>query len=439
MKLGLPESRRDVELGSRVARVTGFRLAFLVLLLAATIFFYLKGELSHFPTSEMVVVYTLGSGFALAIAYALVLRTGRHLERLAYAQIVLDQLTWTAIVYVTGGAGSGATSFYGLTCLVGAVLIGRKGATLAAGSGIAIYVLGCVALSQKLVLPPVDQVRASYPVSLDAVAYPLLTNSLGIGLVGALSGYLAERLRRTGGALELASARAEQAERLAVLGRIAAGLAHEIRNPLGSISGSVEMLRESPALSEEDKLLCGIIQRESHRLNDLVTDMMDLAKPRPPSPERVDLANIAREVTVLATHSERSAAGDVRVVYEGPEGAVYATCDPAQMKQVLWNLVRNGVQVTRAGSAVTIRVEPKPDDTVVVEVADGGPGIPEKDRQRIFDAFYTTRASGAGIGLAVVKRIVDDHAAFGAHMDVRCPAEGGAVFSLRLRAGAGSA
>ncbi len=439
MKLGLPESRRDIELGGRVARVTGLRLAFLVLLLAATIFFYLKGELLHFPTGQRVVVYTLGSGFALAIVYALVLRTGRHLERLAYAQIVLDQLTWTAIVYVTGGAGSGATSFYGLTCLVGAVLIGRKGATLAATSGVAIYVLACVALSQKLVLPPVDQLRAPYPVSLDAVAYPLLTNSLGIGLVGTLSGYLADRLRRTGGALELASARAEQAERLAVLGRIATGLAHEIRNPLGSISGSVEMLRESPALSEEDKLLCGIIQRESHRLNDLVTDMMDLAKPRAPSPEVVDLANIAREVTVLATHSERSASGDVRVIYEGPEGPTYATCDPAQMKQVLWNLVRNGVHVTRAGSSVTIRVEPEPDDTVVVEVADGGPGIPEKDRQRIFDAFYTTRASGAGIGLAVVKRIVDDHAAFGARMDVRCPKEGGAVFSLRLRSGAPSA
>ena len=239
-------------------------------------------------------------------------------------------------------------------------------------------------------------------------------------------------MKRTGGQLELASARAEQAERLAVLGRIAAGLAHEIRNPLGSISGSVEMLRESPALGDEDKQLCAIIHRESLRLNDLVTDMMDLTRPREPKKETVDLARVAREVRALASHSERSAAGDVTVRYEGPEAA-YAECDAAQMKQVLWNLVRNGVQVTRAGKAVTIRVVPEAGE-ILVEVEDGGPGIPEKDRQRIFDAFYTTRASGAGIGLAVVKRIMDDHAALGARIEVRCPSGGGAVFSVHLRA-----
>ena len=89
-------------------------------------------------------------------------------------------------------------------------------------------------------------------------------------------GYLAERLRLTGGALQAATARAHEAERLAVLGRIAAGLAHEIRNPLGSITGSIEMLRESPALSDEDRRLCDIVHREARRLNNLVGDMVDL-------------------------------------------------------------------------------------------------------------------------------------------------------------------
>jgi two-component system, NtrC family, sensor histidine kinase HydH len=433
VKLGVPVSAREEELGTRLAWVTGLRLGFLVVLLAATSFFYLNRELARYPTSEHVVVVTLGSGLLLALFYALVLRTGKRVQELAYAQILLDQLTWTAIVYVSGGAGSGAASLYGLTCLVGAVLIGLRGSVLAAVSGIFVYALLCLALGTKVLLPPADQLRAAYATTLDAVAYPLVMNSLGIGLVGALSGYLAERLKRTGGQLELASARAEQAERLAVLGRIAAGLAHEIRNPLGSISGSVEMLRESPALGDEDKQLCAIIHRESLRLNDLVTDMVDLTKPREPKKETVDLARIAREVRALASHSERSAAGDVTVRYEGPEVAAYAECDAAQMKQVLWNLVRNGVQVTRAGSSVTIRVVPKREETLV-EVEDGGPGIPEKDRQRIFDAFYTTRASGAGIGLAVVKRIMDDHAALGARIEVRCPEGGGAVFSVHLRA-----
>ncbi len=432
MKLGVPAtSAREQELGTRLAWVTGLRLAFLLVLVFATSFFYLKGDLAKFPESERVLFATLGVALGTALGYALVLRTGGHFERLAYAQLVLDQITWTAIVYVTGGPGSGATSFYGLTCLVGAVLIGLRGASVAAITGIVVFALLCLGFVTKAIVPPGDQLAASYATRLDAVSYPLLTSALGIGLVASLAGYLAERLKRTGGQLVIESARADEAERLAVLGRIAAGLAHEIRNPLGSISGSVEMLRESPALGDEDKQLCAIIHRESLRLNDLVTDMMDLAKPRKPQMEPVDLAGVAREVRALASHSERSAAGDVLVRYEGPEGAAFAECDPSQMKQVLWNLVRNGVQVTRAGSTVTIRVLPGA-QTTVVEVEDGGPGIPENDRARIFDAFYTTRASGAGIGLAVVKRIVDDHAAQGARIEVRCPEGGGAVFSLTL-------
>lgn len=431
MKLGAPVRAEDRGLWARVAWTTGLRLAFLLVLLFVTSAFYLQGELARYPQSERVMFVTLGSGLVLALVYALVLRAGKNVARLAYAQIVLDQLTWTAIVYVSGGAGSGATSFYGLTCLVAAVVIGLRGSALAALVGIVFYFVLCLALGTKALLPPPDQLRA-YATSLEAVAYPMLTNALGIGLVGALAGYLAERLKRTGGQLEAAAARAEAAERLAVLGRIAAGLAHEIRNPLGSISGSVEMLRESPALGDEDRQLCTIIHREALRLNDLVTDMMDLSKPREPRPERVDLARLAQDVRALASHSERSAAGDVTVLYDGPETGAFAECDPAQMKQVLWNLVRNGVQVTRAGSKVTVRVRPGAGETLV-EVEDGGPGIAAQDRARIFDAFYTTRASGAGLGLAVVKRIVDDHATLGATIEVTSPEGRGAVFSLRLK------
>src|SRR5262249_16837977 len=133
---------------------------------------------------------------------------------------------------------------------------------------------------------------------------------------------------------------------------------HEIRNPLGSISGSIEMLRESPALSLEDKQLCDIVRREAARLNNLVTDMVDYGKPRVPTAEAVDVAGLARDVVALAARSERSGAGDVAVAYDGPEDTLLARCDGAQMRQVLWNLVRNAVQASGAGSKVTVRVQP---------------------------------------------------------------------------------
>jgi signal transduction histidine kinase len=420
-------ARTDHTLATRIAWTTALRLAFLVLLLGATAILYLRGELARFPFSLRVVFLTIAGGFALAGTYAVWLRGGKRLTQLAWAQIALDQLTWTAIVYVSGGASSGATSFYALTCLVGAVLVGVRGALGAAALGMAFYTALCLGFHLGLVHAPPDQAAAGYATEGAELTYPLLVNTLGVTVVALLSGYLAERLRLTGGALQAATERAHEAERLAVLGRIAAGLAHEIRNPLGSITGSIEMLRESPALSEEDRRLCDIIQREARRLNDLVGDMVDLSKPKPPRAEATDVADLAREVVALAANAARGS--DVVVRYEGTQGEAMARCDGSQMRQVVWNLVRNAIQASPGGAAVTVRVAGD-ERSVVLAVDDDGPGVPPN--ARIFDEFFTTRTHGAGIGLAVVRRIVEDHGPMGVRLTVERSSGGGASFRVTL-------
>jgi two-component system sensor histidine kinase HydH len=422
-----PGRAADHSLAGRIGWITGLRLAFLVLMLGATAVLYLQGELERFPFSLRVLFVTIASGFALAAAYALALRRGRRLTALAWAQIALDQLTWTAIVYVSGGAASGAVSFYALTCLVGAVYVGVRGALGAAALGMALYALLCAGFALGWIHPPPDQVWESYPGHGSQITYPLLVNGLGVVVVALLSGYLAERLRLTGGALEAATARAQEAERLAVLGRIAAGLAHEIRNPLGSIKGSIEMLRESPALSDEDRLLCDIVQRETRRLNDLVGDMVDLSRPHEPRAEATDVAGLAREVVALASHAERGA--DVNVRYEGSDGEVIGRCDGAQMRQVVWNLVRNAIQASPAGATVTVRVAAE-SRNVGIAVDDEGRGV--ESGARIFDDAFTTRTHGAGIGLAVVRRIIESHAPMGAKLSVERAPGGGARFRVVL-------
>ena len=430
-----PEAGGDRPLTGRLAAITGARLLFLTLLLGATAFFYLRGDLAIYPQSLRIIFLTIAAAYALGACYAILLRAGAPPAPLAYGQILLDQVTWTAIVYVTGGATSGATSFYALTCLLGAMLIGLRGATVGALSGVALYAALCFAFVFHWIEPPRDQ-SSTYILSTSELVYPLLVNTLGIGVVALLAGYLAERLRLTGGALEAATRRALHAERLALLGTVAAGLAHEIRNPLGSISGSIEMLRESPHLSDEDRQLCAIVQREAARLNNLVTDMLDLAKPRRPRIEPVDVASLARDVAALAARTDRGGAGDVRVVYDGPAEPTYARCDGAQMRQVLWNLVRNAVQASGAGTEVRVVLRPSSGSPKGVDllVEDHGPGIPEAAREKIFDAFFTTRAGGAGMGLAVVKRIIDDHASSGASIAVDSSASGGATFCIHLAA-----
>ena len=248
-------------------------------------------------------------------------------------------------------------------------------------------------------------------------------------VVTVLAGSLAERLRVTGGQLALAEERADNAERLAVLGRVATALAHEIRNPLGSISGSIQLLRVNRALSDEDQRLCAIIVREASRLNDLVTDMLNLARPQRPMLVCVDAAATAREVVELASQSGR-AVSDVFVRYAGAERAPI-TADAAMFRQLIWNLVRNAVQASSAGSEVTVRIDLPLDAgaDVVLSVADHGVGLTEEAKERIFDAFFTTRAQGTGVGLAVVKRIADDH---GFSIRVESESGRGATFSVGL-------
>jgi two-component system sensor histidine kinase HydH len=412
--------------------VTGARLLVTTLLLGSTAFFYLRGGLQRYPHSMSAVLITVAAAYALSAAEATYLRRDKHLRELAYVHLALDQCLWTAIVYVSGGASSGATSFYGLTVLVGAVLVGLRGAAFAGILGFVLYGLLCVGFLTHAVTPPLDQANVTYATTRDAIGYPLLLNALAITVVSMLAGYLSERLRQTGGALEVATRRYTEAERLAELGRISAWLAHEIRNPLGSISGSIEMLREVEALSSEDKKLCDIVSREVTRLNDLVSDMVDLSKSREPTIESVDVGQLAREVVELAKRSR--GAEDHRIDFiegDGIEGPLLARCDPAQMRQVLWNLVRNALQASPARGVVRVGVDAA-SDRATVWVEDDGAGIDEEGKSRIFDAFYTTRAHGAGIGLAVVKRIIDDHARHGVAITVESGERSGARFKISL-------
>jgi signal transduction histidine kinase len=370
---------------------------------------------------------TLALAFAVTALYAAMLRGGRHMQRLVVLQLVVDPLLWTVIVYLSGGPSSGATSLYGLSCLTGAMLTGFRGAALAFGMGVVCFCTLLAGLWSGVIPPPPDQPGYVYHAQSEEWLYAGIVHLLAMFVVTVLAGSLAERLRVTGGQLALAEERADHAERLAALGRVATALAHEIRNPLGSISGSIQLLRVSSALNAEDQRLCAIIVREASRLNDLVSDMMNLARPQRPMLACVDAAATAREVVDLAGQSGR-AVSDVRVRYAGVERAPI-TADAAMLKQLVWNLVRNAVQASSAGSEVVVTVLGAPGEQAVLSVQDSGVGLSEEDKERIFDAFFTTRAQGTGVGLAVVKRIADDH---GFAIDVESESGRGATFTVWL-------
>ncbi len=208
--------------------------------------------------------------------------------------------------------------------------------------------------------------------------------------------------------LELQSRRSE---RLATVGELAAGVAHEIRNPLASISGSIELLRTAPQVSEDDRTLMNIVSREIQRLNVLIGDLLDYANPRPLQHVELDLGVMVRETVQVARADQAFAA--VQLTCEADELKI--TADPAKIRQVLWNLLRNASDAAATGGK-HVRVEARAtDEGAVITVEDDGPGIPKDKLARIFDPFFTTKQKGTGLGLAMCHTIVTDH---GGRIDV---------------------
>lgn len=216
---------------------------------------------------------------------------------------------------------------------------------------------------------------------------------------------------------------AERAERLAALGRLSAGLAHEIRNPLGSIAGSVELVMEAPGIDAEDKRLLELVLGETDRLNDLVTTMLDVGRPREPELVSVDLGALATEVAGLAK-------GKAKVHVEAPSDPVRVSADPAQMRQVLWNLVKNALQFSPPSGEVHVQVGWDDASRPIVSVRDEGPGIRPEDRAHLFDMFFSKRHHGVGLGLALVRQIVEAHRG---EITVESEPGEGSTFTVHLR------
>lgn len=425
-----PPLARGVEapLPRRLAVLTVGRLVLVVVALTLIAFVYLRDSARDVGSfTVQVSLWTGVVAFALALGYSLVLRSGRRLKELAALQLVFDQALWSVVVYLTGAASSGATSLYGITCLAGGLVLGVPGAVTAAISGGLFFCLLIVLLQAGGLPTPSDQPERLYQLTAEETAYYLVVNVLVLLVVALLVGYLAERLRRAGGQLVAAEERADQAERMAALGRLAAGLAHEIRNPLSSISGSIRLLRSAPELGDEDRELCELIEREAGRLNELVSDMLDLARPRKPDFRVIDIAALAREVVQLASRSGRGFS-DVLVVYYGPERGMYIRADELQARQLVWNLVRNAVQASSAGDAVRVVLREQA-GRAELTIEDEGVGIDPATVHQLFDAFFTTRSQGTGVGLAVVKRIADEH---GFRIRVFTDRPRGAAFQLDL-------
>jgi two-component system, NtrC family, sensor histidine kinase HydH len=212
--------------------------------------------------------------------------------------------------------------------------------------------------------------------------------------------------------LEQAQADARRSERLAALGQLSAGLAHEIRNPLGIIKGSAEMLNRNLAAADPlSSELAGYISGEVNRLNSLVARFLDFARPLPLERRPADVAPIIERALKSAREQYPNAA--VRIERNFRPDAPLLALDEAMAEQVFLNLAVNAIEAMgEAGGALTVTVRPAESDGragAEIEFRDTGPGVAEAMREQIFNPFVTTKKTGVGLGLSIVSKIVDEH------------------------------
>jgi signal transduction histidine kinase len=279
--------------------------------------------------------------------------------------------------------------------------------------------------------PPVA--ASSLPaVALEALFYPAS---------GLAAGLLASRERRRAMASQaavrqLTSAQTElrnsfeamkRAERLFSLGQLSAGLAHEIRNPLGSIAGAVRILRRSIDSGPKQIECLDIIEQESQRLNRLLTNFLDFAKPRAPHFRPVDISAVFDTVMTLAAHGLSRDTVNLRKEVE--PALPLPEADSEQLQQVLLNLTMNAIQATAESGEVVLSASRAADRHVLIRVRDQGVGVSPENIDRLFDPFFTTRENGTGLGLPVAHEIVRQ---FGGTLSADRNQDRGMTFSLLL-------
>lgn len=197
-------------------------------------------------------------------------------------------------------------------------------------------------------------------------------------------------------------------ENLATMGEMAAGMAHEIRNPLASISGSVQVLAEAEGLTEEEKRLMDIIVRESERLSGTLTEFLAYARPPRFEPGEIDLRQVLEETATLLGHSSE-VLPEHEISLRLPETPVMLFADPNQMKQITWNLARNALQAMPDGGRLEMSAARNGSGGVVMTFRDQGIGISGGEVHKVFEPFSGSFKRGSGLGLAIVYRIVKDY------------------------------
>jgi len=415
----------------RAKWLIGYRVVFAVFLLASTIFYQVVQKTSFQDKSLFILYGVVFSLIVLSVAYRIQLNRIQNRFVFVLAQLIVDTLLVTFIVFVTGGYNVSVFTFMYLIVIVHAgMILFRKGGMIIAALSSAEYVIMTTLEHFRGGAERLQEVGGGSIAEGDWLyaAGKVLVITAACFAVAYLSGLLAEQAERTRHELSLMEKRIKRFEKMATVGEMAAGLAHEIKNPLASISSSIQLLRDDQRYDPDQNRLMGIVLREADRLSSLVNDFLLFAKPPAVAAALINLDDVLSE-TIELFAKDSALNGRIRIRKDLASGVV-ARIDPVHLRQIVWNLLLNASEAIKGQGCIDVSTYSLKNNDAVIKISDDGCGMPADRIESIFDPFFTTKADGTGLGLSIVYSIVE---AYGGWLDVESKVDESTTITLTLR------
>jgi two-component system, NtrC family, sensor histidine kinase HydH len=403
------------------------RVLLLLILLSSSVYIHFYQHAA--ASGKLIAVYYLVLVVALLSCLPGSFFKARLRPLFVYFQVGLDTFIVTLIIFVTGSYSSFFSFMYLVVIIYASMVLYRSGGMLIAALSSIQYAFLVILQYQGILIFVAGGEFAAPARGWDQLLYKILIMTAACFAVALLSGLLAEQNRRSQKELKEMEQHVKRVEKMAYMGEMAAGLAHEIKNPMASLVGSIQMLRDEFHYDADHQRLMEIVLRETDRLSTLVNDFLFFARPPAGKPIKLNIKEAVEEITALFQQDANHAKHFTLV--KRLLNHAWVVVEPTHLRQIIWNLLLNAAEAIGDDGMIEIEMVKTKNNEIGIRIKDNGCGMSAEVAQSIFDPFYTTKPEGTGLGLSIVHRILE---AYGSRLDVHTRESDGTtvMFALRL-------
>jgi two-component system, NtrC family, sensor histidine kinase HydH len=429
VEMNTPSASHESDLRQKTKWLILGRFLFAVLLSGSTAVSQLSGTI-FYPVKPIMLLGLLITGlFLVTLIYFLLWRTQCCETGLAYTQILVDTFFVSAVINVTGGFFSIFSFLYLVVIIYASILLFRLGSFLTAAC-CSLQYAAMMFLEYRGILVPIAVGQDSHltDYSTEQVLFQVLITIAVCFAVAFLSSILAEQAKRSKDELLEMEQHVKRVEKMAYMGKMAANLAHEIKNPLASIAGALQLLKEEMAYDPDHDKLMQIALRETRRLSAMVGNFLLFSRPGTGKPETIELS---RALTEIVDVFEKNNDFSDRIVVQSEFSTnIHVRIDPDHLKQVVMNLLLNAAEAVAVKGMIQLKMHPAKNNFAEITVSDNGCGISKDMMNSIFDPFFTTKPKGTGLGLSIVLNLLE---AYDSRLEVESVPDQGTQIRFRLK------